>query len=265
MKQIPVLFALVLILLCCTTLTPCQEADVEWLRVLTNEDSFIDVDRDSLVMDVERVFTARFRTTYFLDASPKPKALKTSRVQFDIIQFDADSRNYRILGSGDGEAIAVAMSNRSSKSLEWRSIPGRFGRKMLSSARQLPPFGAWKIVSYRFATGEGPSQDDPPGLKSLIGTNFTLRWDEISIGEQTCKTPAFETRTVTSDDYLKLTGSSFASIGIPRSEVRAVLIKCPVSENTVQYFVLRLPDERAVMLWDGVFLELHRIKTPFNP
>jgi hypothetical protein len=137
---------------------------------------------------------------------------------------------------------------------------------LFSAVSGLPPFGFWKVNSYRYASGEPPDNGDPPELKSLVGSNVRLNLDRLQAGNVLCSAPVFDAWTITNEDFRKRFGIPISSLGITTDNLEGILLSCDRrSELPTQTFLLRLPDDHAVMLWEGVFLELERIKMSFPP
>jgi len=266
-----------------------QNDSDQWLRVLTGEGSIIDVRRLSLVLEPKQVITAQFRTR-LLKSEPVPgnSGLKyESRV--DLFEFDIKDQLYRISKSDLLDSSGkVVLSNTLSDPDSWKQLRGPTAHRLFSAASQLQPFGIWKVMSYRYASGDSASNDDPPELKNLIGSEVLLKLDRVVVGRQTCEAPVFDPKTVTEREFAHRIGNSLKSIGIQYDKLDAIFLRCETKttwselpslrRNHVtsdfaskkenfpsQTIILRLPGNKALMLWDGVFLDLERTKNPFLP
>jgi hypothetical protein len=199
-------------------------------------------------------------------SSPGKPGLKY-RTRLDLIQFAIDHRRYEIVESQLlDEAGKVVMSFSSTDADGSKPLRGRTANLFLSAASQLAPFGAWRIVAYRYASGEAASQQDPPELKSLVGSEMVLNLDRMVVGKQTCNTPVYSPKTVTNEDFFKRSGSSLESLGLPLDKVDVIRIACNGKDDfPSQTFILRLPGNKARLLWEGVFLEIKRSGNPFLP
>lgn len=225
-----------------------------WQRVSTGNGFVSDVDSQSLVIGNDRSITALFRMTF-----AKAQGLTTSSAKYktreDTIQFDAGEGRYRIIESNylDGSGKAIA----SGAATDWKPLRSGSGSRMYNAAARLRPFGEWSVLSYRYASGEPASADDPPELRNLIRSYVLLRPDRFVAGKQTCNTPVLEARTITDEEYTKRIGSPLKSIGIPSDKVDALVVNCDTKDsfpsNTI---MLRTPDGKVAMLWNGVFLQL---------
>ena len=261
-----------------------------WLRVLTGEDSIIDVNRLSLVLEPKQVITAQFRTR-LLKSEPVPgnSGLKyESRI--DFFEFDIKDQLYRISKSDLFDSSGkVVLSNTSSGPDSWKQVRGPTAHRLFTAASQLPPFGMWKVMSYRYASGDPASDDDPPELKNLVGSEVLFKLDRVVAGRQTCEAPVFDPKTITNDDFSHRIGNSLRSLGIGSDKVNAVLLRCENEKTLVptimlgqkltngiselqrkpnfpsQTLIIRIPGNKALMLWDGVFLDLERTKNIFLP
>lgn len=227
-----------------------------WQRVSTENGFVSDVDSQSLVIGKDRSINARFRMSF-----AKAERLTTSPAKYktreDTIQFDAGERRYRIIESNylDGSGKIVA----SSAATDWKPLRFGLGSRMFDAAVRLSPFGAWRVISYRYANGEPASTDDPPDLRNLIRSHVLLGHDRFVAGKQTCLAPLLEARTITDEEYSKRVGSPFKAIGIPSNKVDAIFVTCDAEGNfPSNTFMLRKSDGKIAMLWNGVFLELEK-------
>lgn len=258
--------------LCVLTVVSQKETET-WLRVVTEEDFVIDVNRTSLKFEPNRIISIKIRTNFLQEESLSENPKLKYRTQLDSIQFNLKDRQYRIFESTFLDSSGQPVVSRSSRdSNTWKSFRGGTGSRIFSAVNGLPPFGSWKVVSYRYASGELPSSDDPPELKFLVGTNIRLDLYGLQqIGKATCSTPVFEPWKATDAEVQKRLGISLKSIGLSfiglsEDKLAALLMSCERrNEYSAQTFLLLLPNDRAVMLWDGVFLEMERVKRLFPP
>lgn len=260
--------AFVIVVFVMSVLTSLAQDDAdEWLRVFTEDGSIIDINRLSLVLEHNQVIRAQFRTKF---SKPQPIPGKSSikyQTRLDSIQFSIKDRRYRISESNFLDASGkVALSFSSSGTNGWKPIAGRAADRLFSAAQQLQPFGVWTVNSYRYASGEPASAQDPPELTSLVGSTIFFSLDRVAAGAQTCHTPMFDPRTVTNEEFVHRIGLSLESLKLPSDKVDAILLGCNAEDKfPSQTIVLRLPGNKALMLWDGVFLELERSRTLFLP
>ncbi len=266
-KYHPSIIRLALVTVALAILIPTSlgqnDAD-QWLRVFTNEESIIDVNRTSLVLEQNQVITAQFRTKLLVsEAVPGKKGIQF-QTRLDSIQFSIKDRRYRISESNLLDASDKVVSSYSSSG--WKPLWGRTGDRLFSAAKQLQPFGVWRVVSYRYASGDPASDQDPQELRSLVGSDVYFKFDRVVAGKETCDAPRFDARTVTNEEFEKRIGSSIKSLGIPSDKVDAIHLVCEArSSFPAQTIMLRLPGNKGLMLWDGVFLELERSTNLFLP
>jgi hypothetical protein len=137
---------------------------------------------------------------------------------------------------------------------------------LFSAASHLQPFGIWKVVSYRYASGDPASDNDPPELTSLVGSDILFNLDRVVAGKETCYAPIFDATTITNEEVVKRVGSSIKSLGIPSEKLDVIFLVCQTKGNfPSQTIMLRLLGNKALMLWEGVFLELERSRNLFLP
>jgi len=273
----------------------------EWLRVITGEESVVDVDRSSLVLEQNRIIEAKFKITLSKSEPVAERSDIKYQTRLDSIQFNLKDGQYRILESTLLDASGKVILSSHSDSVDgWKPVEGRTGHLLFSAASQLPPLGTWKVRSYRYASGEAPENDAPPELTSLVGATFFLGLGDVHAFNKTCHSPIFEPIALTNDQFIKKVGSPLSSFGIQTPGVDALILTCEtvltyriddtdeptlkrkVKEATLpieysitkraspkdfpeQTLILRLGNGKALMLWDGVFLEIERPGNPFLP
>ena len=291
----------------------CQVVEGRWLRVLTNDDSIIDVDRFSLVLEPAELIRADFRTTFTKPITPIGTSGNSYAARLDSIQFRVSDRRYQVRESKFLDASGHVVSSRSVPSTDvWNSALGRTGSALFSAATQLRPFGTWKVVSYRYASGEGPSMDESPELKALLGSEMYLAFDQVQIAGVTCRSPILEPSTMKDEEFSTQVGTSLASTGMA-DKADVIYLRCkgrrqtsysdltPEQRPTLKRrqqgvpgsrdsssqlsfsdnkphvadyapnkfpattFILRRSDDKILVLWDGVFVELERATNVFLP
>lgn len=265
-RQLVIRLVFVTAIFVVSSLTGHAQDDL-WLRVVTAEESVIEVNRTSLVLERNGVIRAEFRTQLSTPEAVPEKLGVKYQTRLDSIQFSVKDDRYRIAESKLlDESGKTVMSYSSSDTDNWKSLGGRTARRLFGAAGQLEPFGVWRVVNYRYASGELPSDQDPSELTSLVGSDILLNLDRLVVRNETCYSPVFESRTITDAEVVKRLGSSITSLGIASDKLDAIYVACKSKNNSpVQTFILRLPDNKALMLWDGVFLEMERTKNIFLP
>ena len=254
--------AIVIALITLTLSAPTAVAKDEWQRVITGADFIIDVSTASLLLQPNRTISARFRTTLSKSEEIAANAGGKYRVRLETIQFRWNDRQYRIsetiLLDTSGKAVFSSPPN---DKIAWMDMKGPTTGRLFNAASELPPFGAWKVLSYRFAEGGPPETEDSPDLKNLIGSEFYLHFDRFQAGKATCSTPEYEMRAITDKDFNALTGHPLKSVTVQTDKIEALILKCG-SETSFppQSFCLRLAGGRMLMLWEGVFVELEKTK-----
>ena len=71
--------------------------------------------------------------------------------------------------------------------------------------------------------------------------------------------------TLSNADAKKYFDTSLAALGIGGDNLPAVRFTVTNGGEPSQSFLLRVNPERAIMLWAGVFLELRRVPSVFEP
>lgn len=245
-----------------------QKLSSPWLRVITQEDHVIDIDRSSLRFQKSSVVEVRIRTVLSSPESvPNQRSVKYA-TRIDSMHYDLKAKKYRILASSFLDSAGRSILDISSSDQEaWKSPIGVTGRQLMSAVNGLPPFGSWKVVTYGYGSGDPPSKDDPAELKDLVGSLIVLETSGMRIGRKSeCMEPSFrswETKDVEVQDRL---GVSLKSFGFAEAKLDTVIIQCEKKGSSLSpSYVLLLSDNRTVLLWNGVFLELERVMMPFPP
>src|SRR4030095_10001057 len=203
-----------------------QDNADRWLRVLTDEDSTIEVNRFSLVLEPDQVIRADFRTTFATPMLLKGTQGGSYQSRLDSIQFRLNDKRYRVRESKFVDSSGHVLSSSSKgASDEWKSAWGRTGSALFSAATQLRPFGTWKIVSYKYASGENPSKSDPPELKALLASGMHLAFDHVRVADLNCDSPVLEPTVMTDDEFSQRVGTSLKTMGIADS-VNVLYLRC---------------------------------------
>lgn len=245
------------------------QSDVDgWLRVMTDEDSVTEIDRVSLIIGPKHLIGAKYRTVLSttMPVPGTPNVIYKTRI--DTIQFDTRTRSYRISESAffDTSQKSVLSFVNSDSNVGWKQLRGRTALRLFSAASQLRPFGTWKVISYHYASGEGPAMDDPSELRDLIGRNLILGLDQLFIGKSNCVGPTFEAHLISDAEISKKYGLSIKDLGIAADSVNVMRIACNSNKAYPPYILVILQTTtRAKLLWDGVFLEIERPGNQFLP
>jgi hypothetical protein len=102
-------------------------------------------------------------------------------------------------------------------------------------------------------------------IKSLIGSNISISIYETAIAPTKCSVREFEPLTVDNEKSIRLFGSPLSALKISSDHVDSIRFRCAVGDKTSTAYLLRLPSEKALLLWNGVFLEIERPGNPFLP
>lgn len=254
---IKLLIFLIILLISCSSQTHAQDDKNTWQRVITGPGFNIDVGIESLKLEANRNFSAKFKTTLSKSEPVDVKSGAKYKTRLETIEFDANSRKYRIQETtfldSNGKLII------SSASTEWKQIRGGTASTLFQRAIGLPPFGWWKVATYHYADGKPAATDDPPDLKKLIGASLFLTFDNAQLAGKTCAAPTYELKKISDGEFTKRTGSPLQAIGVEGASLDAIIMTCERNRSDLpQTFFLQLPNRRILLLWDGVFVELER-------
>ncbi|HEV2836465.1 MAG TPA: hypothetical protein VGW58_14155 [Pyrinomonadaceae bacterium] len=238
-----------------------QEPKDKWRRVFTGEDSIIELNVSSPRFVPSHIMRVEFRTTF-----SKPEKLNSTsdlryKSRLETIDFKLNEHRYRLFETTIMDEAGKALSSyKATTDDEWRIMkPGGVMERLFNAVRVLPPFGFWKIISYRFAEA-GSTAGNTPELDRLIGTQVRLTADQAAVGTKICSLPDYQHKDATKDELARELG--IQSVGV-EGNVESIAVKCSGSGWTPpQSLLIKRSAEDMLMLWDGVFLMLKRDNDP---
>lgn len=238
-----------------------------WLRVSTGSDVLVEIDKFSLDLEPDNKITALFRQVPVDPEREKIATEKDANVRYDRIRFDLRNNRYEVVESRFVDASGkVTAFSTSEATAEWKPLWGKTGRTFLAAAAQLRPFGWWRIVSQKYASGELLSKDDLVGITTFDHPRVSFSPGSLQVGSDRCSDPIFDPKTVTDEEFTKLVGSSMKLLGIDADRILIVRMVCTLQDKrSMPTAFLITPDGKGLLLWDGVFLEIEREKNYFSP
>ena len=138
-----------------------QTTGGKWQQVMRGDGFVIDVDAASLSM-TQQTIGATFRMVY-----SKSESIGGGKFKSRIDKYEFDNGSYRIMDSRffDSSDRDIPSLSSSAAGLS-KPIAGTAAR-FLAVARNLPPFGRWKVLNYTYLDGSGPTPADSPELADL--------------------------------------------------------------------------------------------------
>ena len=247
-------------LLCpCLSVVKSQVTSEKWQRVYTGEDSNIDVDTTSLTFLDQRIVRVIFRTT-FLKPEHLPNRPEISyQNQLETTEFKLNEPNYRLAETILLDSTGKTVMNLQAKEGEgWRAFKnGGMMQRLFHSINDVTPLGKWKVVGVR-SSSDGAVLTSADVAK-LVNTDVILSAVRAQVGNKTCSSPLYVSETLTKEGFLRKLGITSQSLSIQAEPVEAIVIKCVASDwRPPQSLLVKLDDERMLILWDGVFLELKK-------
>lgn len=238
-----------------------QETKDKWRRVFTGEDSIIELNVSSPRFVPSHIMRVEFRTTF-----SKPEKLSSTsdlryKSRLETIDFKLNEHRYRLFQTTIMDEAGKALSSyKATTDDEWRVVkPGGVMERLFSAVRVLPPFGFWKVISYRFAEG-GPAASNTPELDRLIGTQVRLTADQAAVGTKICSLPDYQHKDATKEELARELG--IQSLGV-EGNVESITVTCSGSGwKPPQSLLIKRSADDMLMLWDGVFLVLKRDNDP---
>ena len=246
-------------LLCSFPISICAQGEKEeWRRVYTGEDSAIDVSVASLTLDTGHILRVKFRTVMSKAESLNGQPDTKYNSRRETVEFKLPSNQYRYRETSLLDSAGKTVwSSEPNSSQEWRVLKkGGMMQRLFDAARQLSPFGSWKVVDYRFA--EGPSVESPE-FRSVLGTRIRIASDRIEVGSKICNLPAYQSKSVSDKQFDQLLGVSMLAVGIKENHADTVVVKCESNDwKPPQSVLVKLSEGGLLMLWQGVFLVLKK-------
>lgn len=250
---------IVWLLLCSFPISICaQREKEEWRRVYTGEDSVIDVGVASLTLDTGHILRVRFRTVLSKAESLKGQPETKYKSRLETVEFKLPSSQYRYRETSLLDSAGKTVwSAEASPSQEWKPPKkGGMMERLFDAARQLSPFGSWKVVDYRFA--EGPSLESQE-FRSVLGTRVRIASDRMEVGSKICTLPGYQSKSVSDKQFDQELGVSMLAVGIKGNHADTVVVKCESNDwKPPQSLLVKLPEGGLLMLWQGIFLVLKK-------
>jgi hypothetical protein len=234
-----------------------QEPKGKWKRVFTGEGSIIELNVATPRFEPSHAMRVDFRTTF-----SKPEKLTSTsdlryKTRLETIDFKLREKRYRLFETTILDEAGKSLSSyKATIEDDWRVIkPGGVMERLFNAVRVLPPFGTWKVISYRFVEGASLSSNTSE-LDRLIGTQVRLTPDHAAVGTKICSRPDYEHKDRTKEELARELG--IQSIAI-EGYFESIAVECPNSGWTPpQSLLIKRSTDDMLMLWDGVFLVLKR-------
>lgn len=235
-----------------------QASNDDWRRVYTGEDSIIDLNPASLIFEPERVLRVTLRTVL----SQPERLNRTSETKYksriETVEFKTALNEYRyrqmIWLDSAGKTV---WSDEPGPPPAWKPYKnGGMMYRLFEAVRELPPFGEWKVIDYRFGDG---TPVDHSEFRKFIGARVSFDPQRAAVGAKVCSLPAYQSGPASDKDFSREMGISLQSLGIQTDHTRTVVVKCESNDWTPpRSLLVHLPEGGELLLWQGVFLVLKR-------
>lgn len=252
--------ALIICVICGSSLLPAQQTKDKWHRVYTGEGSVIEINASSLRFQPDHVLRVQFRTVLSNPESLGGSSGEKYKTRVEAIEFKLDEGRYRIsdatLLDSSGKELQWYTTD---KMREWRVLkPGGITERLFNAARAMPPFGTWKVIAYRSVEGE-LNQADSKELEKLVGARVNLQVNRAEVRSEICTLPAFEDTRASNVPLFRDLATALKSAGVQAESPDMVTINCKDGGwQPPQSLLVKVRDGEMLMLWEGVFLVLKR-------
>ncbi len=242
-----------------------QGAADPWLRILTGDDLVVDVDKNSLVLKPGGIVSADFRSSY---SKPEPIGQGSTQQyasRIDSIEFKIAEPQYRLAKSSFRDSSGSSIYESSAKEGIWKRRMGGSSYRFYGAISKLAPFGSWKVLTYRYASGEGPSDEDPRSLRDLVGSAIQIKPSYLFIGSSNCVNAELDFKPIADKDLARY-GLSLKDFGVTAPSISVIFATCKSNKDyPPQMFIFLESSSKAKLLWDGVFFDIERPANVFTP
>lgn len=239
-----------------------QQGSLRWQRVYTGDDSVIELNGSSLKFEPDNVLRATYRTVLSKPESLAEKTGAKYKSRVETVVFASSGRRYRFDEVSwldvDGNLVHTY---HAAANAEWKVFKeGGIINRMFSAIVTSAPFGAWKVLAYRF--GDGPANETiaAPEPARLVNTHVRLNLDRAEVGGKVCSAPTYLSRRFTAEEFSRDLGVELKGLGITSNHAESIIVKCAGKDwQPPQSLLIQLPEGGMLILWEGVFLTLgHR-------
>ncbi|HEY3040071.1 MAG TPA: hypothetical protein VGJ66_15130 [Pyrinomonadaceae bacterium] len=231
----------------------------KWQRVYTGDDSVIEVNASSLILERDHVLRADFRTILAKSENIAVSQGAKYKSRIETIRFKLNDNRYCLGETTWFDAKGTKLHSYTPAAEDWRVLKrGGVMERLFHAARTLPPYGSWKVIAYRFAEGS-PANKPEPALEKVVGTRVRLQANRAEVGGKVCSSLAYEDKRVSNEELNRELGVRLAAIGINAEYIETTKVKCEGGGWTPpQSLLMKLKEREMLMLWNGVFLVLQR-------
>lgn len=247
----------ILFFLCGPVCIQAQDEKDKWLRVFTSEGFVTHINTSSLKLGPENMLQLQTRTVVSdpvrISGSTGPKYKSTVQT----VEFQFREGQYRILNTVFLDSSGKVLLETAGPT-DWRAIKeGGVMDNVLGAASILPPFGSWKITTYRYA--EGNQVPAPRELERLVEKHAEFCFDCAEVGSRVCSSALFKDQRYTKEEFAAKLGFQLKAVGVNADSVETIEVKCVRGEwRSANSLLLKVGEHEMLMLWDGVFLVLKR-------
>lgn len=244
-------------------LCSAQKAGQSWLRVLTEDDYVIEVNKNSLTLEPSGIIGADFRTYYSQPEYVDQKSTLQYQSRLDSIEFKIAGAHYRIVESSFVDSTGKSVFKHSGEGKNWKSR-NNTSSLLYSAAAQLAPFGYWKVLSYHYTSGEGPADNDPAELRELVGRTIEIRPSYLFIGNSNCPGADLDFKFVSDKDLTRY-GLTLKDFGVDTTTLPVIAATCKSNRDyPPQISIFLHSSSKAKLLWGGVFFDIERPPNTFT-
>ena len=241
------------------TTTTAQDSPV-WKRVSTGDDYVIDVNLASVDFGANRTLVAQIRTVLKKEELVRDNSGAKSKTRLEKVEFRITNGDYRVVQLTLLDSAGKPILTRDFDALDWKPVrPGGMMDRVLMIARPALPFGKWQIASYRFADTGEQKEETSEEFERLMGASVVLETHFAQVHEALCRDLNYRSEHFTGSELSSKLGADIRLPELQSDRVDLIYLRCESDGwKPPQSMLVKLPDGRMLMLWNGVFLTLKR-------
>jgi hypothetical protein len=231
----------------------------KWKRVYTDEESVIDVNVSTLKLEANYLLRVDFRTKLSKPENIARDQGAKYKSRIETIRFKLNENRYRVCETTWFDSNGAKLQSSTSTGEDWRVVKqGAVMEKLSNAMRALSPFGSWKVIAYKFAEAR-PTAALESGLEKLVGIRVRFQAHQGQVGMKVCSSLSYEDERLSKDEFDRALGVRLETIGVNAEYAETTKLRCEMHGwNPPRSLLVKLKEDKMLMLWSGVFLILKK-------